>query len=179
MIFLLSFKNGVIMTYHLIYEISEWSPAEIIQNLSTEMKNRFCCNFYTINTSIVIFYNRIYLMNKFSKAMLTTWSAWQLTEFQILMPVLLYNPYLLWISSIFSSGRRCIFNSLFCVTGNQIHSALLNYLQKRDINLSKYFCYWMIDPNHLITKILDEGDNHWQLANVYFFINNTNGVAAS
>ena len=45
------------MTYHLIYEISEWSPAEIIQNLSTEMKNRFCCNFYTINTSIVIFYN--------------------------------------------------------------------------------------------------------------------------
>lgn len=45
------------MTYHLIYEISEGSPAEIIQNLSTEMKNRFCCNFYTINTSIVIFYN--------------------------------------------------------------------------------------------------------------------------
>ena len=43
--------------YLFIYEISEWSPAEIIQNLSTEMKNRFCCNFYTINTSIVIFYN--------------------------------------------------------------------------------------------------------------------------
>lgn len=55
--FLLSFKNDIIMTYHLIYEISEWSPAEIIQNLSTEMKNRFCCNFYTINTSIVIFCN--------------------------------------------------------------------------------------------------------------------------
>lgn len=76
------------------------------------------------------------------------------------MPVLLYNPYLLWISSIFSSGKLCIFNSLLCVTGNQIHSALLDYLQKRDINLSKYFCYWMIDPSHLITKILDEGDNH-------------------
>ena len=168
--FLLSFKNDIIMTYHLIYEISEWSPAEIIQNLSTEMKNRFCCNFYTINTSTVIFcklfYNRIYLMNKLSKAMLTTWSAWQLTEFKILIPVLLYNPYLLWISSIFSSGKLCIFNSLLCVTGNQIHSALLNYLQKRDINLSKYFCYWMIDPSYLITKILDEGDNHWQLANV-------------
>ena len=64
------------------------------------------------------------------------------------------------ISSIFSSGKLCIFNSLLCVTGNQIHSALLNYLLKCDINLSKYFCYWMIDPNHLITKILDEGDNH-------------------
>ena len=74
-------------------------------------------------------------MNKLSKAMLTTWSAWQLTEFKILMPVLLYNPYLLWISSIFSSGKLCIFNSLLCFTGNQIHSALLDYLQKRDINL--------------------------------------------
>lgn len=57
--FLLSFKNDVIIKYHLIYEISEWSPAEIIQNLPTEMKNRFCYNFYTMNTSILIFYNFI------------------------------------------------------------------------------------------------------------------------
>ena len=57
LVFFVVFQNDVIMAYHLIYEISEWSPAEIIQNLSTEMKNRFCCNFYTINTSIVIFYN--------------------------------------------------------------------------------------------------------------------------
>ena len=181
--FLLSFKNDIIMTYHLIYEISEWSPAEIIQNLSTEMKNRFCCNFYTINTSIVIFCNStigfIWWTNSAKLCLQPDQhGSWLSSKFWCLCYFIIHTS-LLWISSIFSSGKLCIFNSLLCVTGNQIHSALLNYLQKRDINLSKYFCYWMIDPSHLITKILDEGDNHWQLAKVYFFINNTNGVVAS
>ena len=52
-------------------------------------------------------------MNKLSKAMPTTRSAWQLSEFKILMPALLYNPYLLWkCSTIFNSRELCIFNSV-------------------------------------------------------------------